>query len=150
MHANHYRRLLIMAVLSFVSMYVLMYSMVDVMANVYANLNQFYMAGLMAAPMVVIELALMGTMYPNRGLNALIAAASVVAAVTFFLFIRQQAWISDRQFLKSMTPHHASALLMCERAPIQDPQIDALCDSILASQQAEIDQMKAMLSGLED
>lgn len=150
MHANHYRRLLIMAVLSFVSMYVLMYSMVDVMANVYANLNQFYMAGLMAAPMVVIELALMGAMYPNRGLNALIAAASVVAALTFFLFIRQQTGISDRQFLKSMIPHHASALLMCERAPIQDPQIDALCDSILASQQAEIDQMKAMLSGLGD
>lgn len=49
MHANPYRRLLIMAVISFVSMYVLMYSMVDVMANVYANLNQLYMAGLMAA-----------------------------------------------------------------------------------------------------
>lgn len=150
MHANHYRRLLIMAVLSFVSMYVLMYSMVDVLGNVYANLNQIYMAGLMAAPMVVIELALMGAMYSNRRLNALIVAASVVAALTFFLFIRQQTGISDRQFLKSMIPHHASALLMCERASIQDPQIDALCDSILASQQAEIDQMKAMLSRLED
>jgi hypothetical protein len=40
--------------------------MVDRFANVYPNLNQFYMAGLMAAPMVLIELALMGHMYPNK------------------------------------------------------------------------------------
>jgi hypothetical protein len=39
--------------LSFISMYVLMYAMVDRFANVYPNFNQFYMAGLMTAPMVL-------------------------------------------------------------------------------------------------
>jgi hypothetical protein len=48
-----------MAVMPFVSRYVLMYAMVYRFANVYPNANQFE-AGLMTAPMVLIELALMG------------------------------------------------------------------------------------------
>jgi hypothetical protein len=60
---NHYVHLLIMTVLSFVSMYVLMYAMVDRLANIYPNFNQLYMAGLMTAPMVLIEMAVMGAMY---------------------------------------------------------------------------------------
>jgi hypothetical protein len=47
---RHYVRLAIMTALSFISMYVLMYAMVNRFANVYNNLNQFYMAGLMTAP----------------------------------------------------------------------------------------------------
>ena len=37
-------------------MYILMYAMVNAFANVYPNVNQFYMAGLMTAPMVVCSL----------------------------------------------------------------------------------------------
>jgi hypothetical protein len=59
MNQHHYRHLLIMAVLSFASMYVFMYAMVNDLGNVYTNVNQLYMAGLMTAPMVVIELAVM-------------------------------------------------------------------------------------------
>ena len=51
--------LLIMAGLSFVAMYILMYAMVDTLGNVYANLNQFYMAGLMTVAMMLIEVVLM-------------------------------------------------------------------------------------------
>ena len=40
-----------MAVLSFISMYILMYAMADSFANVIPNINQFYMAGLMTMPM---------------------------------------------------------------------------------------------------
>ena len=58
MNNKPYGRLLIMALLSFVSMYVLMYAMVNAFANVFSSLNQFYMAGLMTAPMVIIELLL--------------------------------------------------------------------------------------------
>jgi len=44
---------------------VLMYALVDRFANIYPNFNQFYV-GLWAAPMVLIELAPMGAMYPNK------------------------------------------------------------------------------------
>jgi uncharacterized protein (DUF305 family) len=65
------------------------------------------------------------------------------------MLIRQQTAISDKQFLRSMIPHHAGAILMCERASIQDSEIKELCKSIIASQQAEIDQMRAKLNELE-
>lgn len=149
MSENHYRHLLIMAVLSFIAMYILMYAMVNTIGNVFNNFNQFYMAGLMTAPMVLIELFVMRSMYQNKGHNALIIAASVIAGLIFFLLIRQQTAISDEQFLRSMIPHHAGAILMCEQAPINDPEIKELCGNIISSQQVEIDLMKAKLLELE-
>lgn len=137
-----------MAALSFGAMYVLMYAMVDAVANVFANFNQFYMAGLMTAAMVIIELVAMSAMYANKRLNLIIIAGSTIALVAFFLLIRQQTLIHDAQFLRSMIPHHASAILMCQKAAIEDPEIKALCRSIVAGQQAEIDQMKAKLNAL--
>jgi hypothetical protein len=147
---NHYRHLGIMTALSFIAMYTLMYAMVDALDNVYMNFNQVWMAGLMAAPMVLIELGVMRSMYQDQRLNALFAGAAVVALVLFFLFIRRQTVIGDRQFLRSMIPHHAGAILMCNEARISDAAIKTLCQSIISSQQAEISQMKAMLSEKPD
>ncbi len=145
---QHYVRLIPMTVLSFMSMYILMYAMVDRFANVFPNFNQIYMAGLMASPMVIIELLLMRGMYPRKNWNVLIITASVVALMIFWLGIRQQVAITDKQFLKSMIPHHAGAILMCEKASIRDPEIKELCKEIISSQQREIDQMKAKLNQL--
>ena len=130
-------------------MYILMYAMVNTLDNVYNNFNQLYMAGLMVTPMVLIELFVMRSMYQDQRRNTLIIIVSVVAALLFFLFIRRQAEISDKQFLRSMIPHHSGAILMCEQASIQDPEIKTLCVSIIESQQAEIDQMEAILQRLE-
>lgn len=148
-HSHHYRRLAIMTALSFISMYIFMYAMVDKFSNVYSNLNQFYMAGVMAAPMVLIELAVMGAMYKDKKLNAIIAVVSVIALIAFFAMIRLQTFVGDKEFLKSMIPHHAGAVLMCERASVQDPEIKKLCQTIIAGQQEEIAQMKAKLQALE-
>jgi hypothetical protein len=146
---NHYLRLLLMVVLSFISMYVLMYAMVNVFANVYPNINQFYMAGLMASPMALIEIVLMSSMYHNKKLNLAIIALSVIALVGFWFLIRWQTAVSDRQFLKSMIPHHAGAILMCEEAVISDAEIKQLCGNIISSQEEEIRQMKEKLNQLE-
>jgi uncharacterized protein (DUF305 family) len=149
MAQKHYRNLPIMAILSFVSMYILMYAMVNATENVFNNINEFYMAGLMTAPMIPIELLLMRSMYTNRNLNILIVITSIIAGLAFFFLIRQQGAVSDQQFLRSMIPHHGGAILMCEQAPVQDVEITALCETIISSQQAEIDQMKAILQRLE-
>lgn len=146
---SHYRHLLIMTILSFIAMYVLMYAMVDVFANVIPNVNQFYMAGLMAMPMVIIELAVMAGMYKKKKLNAIIFAVSSIALISFFLCIRQQAMVGDKQFLKSMVPHHAAAILMVKEAKLSDPEIIELGQEIIASQEAEIAQMKAKLKELD-
>jgi hypothetical protein len=145
MHGKPYLRLLAMATLSFIAMYVLMYAMVDRPANVFPNLNQAYMAGLMTAPMVIIELLVMRPMYERRGWNAAILAGSAAALVLCWFAIRGQTAIADREFLKSMIPHHAGAILMCEEARLQNPEIRKLCETIISGQQAEIEQMKALL-----
>ena len=144
-----YKKLAIMIVLSFIAMYILMYAMVDVFANVIPNINQFYMAGLMTMPMLIIELLVMGSMYGNKKLNISLVVTGFIALILFFAGIRQQAAVRDKEFLKSMIPHHAAAILMGKEASVTDPEIKELIKNIITSQQAEIDQMKAKLKGLD-
>jgi hypothetical protein len=149
MHASHgrkaYGRLVVMMVVSFLVMYALMYAMVDRFANVYGSFNQFYMAGLMAAPMLLIELLLMSGMYPNRRLNLIFGIGALAFMALCWFGIRNQWGIGDRQFIRSMIPHHAGAILMCEQNRLQNPDLQQLCRNIIASQQAEVAQMKQLL-----
>ncbi len=148
-HKSQYSKLIWMTVISYIAMFILMYSMVDKFANVIINVNQFYMAALMTAPMIIIEMIIMGGMYMNKKLNLIIISISAVVLVACFFFIRVQTAVSDRQFLKSMIPHHAAALLMVNGAKINDPEIRKLADDIISSQQKEIDFMKAKLKEME-
>lgn len=145
-HAKPYRTLALMALVSFVAMYILMYAMVDRVENALPNLNQAYMAALMAAPMVAIELVLMRHMYMNARANLISYALCAVIGVGAFFAIRSQTAIGDAEFLRSMVPHHSGAILMCEQAQITDPEIRELCQGIIAGQQQEIAQMREMLA----
>ncbi len=102
MHAMHkmpYKKLLLMVIISFIAMFILMYSMVDKFANVIPNINQFYMAGLMTAAMLIIEMAVMSSMYMHKKTNAVIIGISAVALVTCFLFIQNQTAVLANSFL---------------------------------------------------
>ncbi|HKX76475.1 MAG TPA: DUF305 domain-containing protein [Acidimicrobiia bacterium] len=145
----HYWHLAVMAVLMYVAMYWLMYAMVDQLDNVVSNVNQFYMAGLMTAVMIPIELSVMRSMYKDRKANWAILAVSLIAAVGFWLGIRQQLTIGDDQLLRSMIPHHGGAILMCEQASLSDSSVQELCGQIIASQQSEIALMRDMLGEAE-
>lgn len=144
-----YGRLALMAALHFAAMFVLMYAMVNTFANALPNLNQAYMAAMMTAPMLVLEVLLMGSMYPRKIVNGAVVLTGLVVLISAFLLIRQQTAIGDRQFLRSMIPHHAGAILMCGKAPLTDPEIKALCGDIVAGQQREIDWMHAKLKSLD-
>ena len=148
MESPHYSRFLIMIGLHFIAMYLFMYAMVNTFANVFNNFNQLYMAALMTSSMVLIELPLMWSMYKSKQLNLVIIAAGIVVLLGSWFAIRQQAAINDRQFVRSMIPHHAGAILMCQEAAIQDQEIRSLCRNIESGQQQEIDQMKAILDRL--
>jgi uncharacterized protein (DUF305 family) len=148
-HKSPYLYFGLMVILSFVAMYVLMYAMVNVLGNAIPNWNQFYMAGLMTSPMIVLEMLFMGMMYGNKNLNIGIIVGGIILLIAFWIGIRQQIAISDEQFLRSMIPHHAGAILMCNKAKLEDPELKALCAGITSGQQGEIEFMKAKLSGLE-
>lgn len=143
---GHYGRFAWMLVLSFVAMYVLMYAMVDRLGNAVPNINQFYMAGLMTAPMAILEILLMGRMYPDKRKNITILLLGAVVLAACWFGIRAQAGVGDRQFLKSMIPHHAGAILMCEQASLTQPDVKALCDGIVKAQEEEIARMRALLA----
>jgi hypothetical protein len=142
---EHYGHLGLMLIASFVAMYVLMYAMVDRAGNALGNVNQVYMAALMTAPMALFELVIMRTMYHDTRRNAIIGGAAALVGIGAFVAIRVQAGVGDRQFLRSMIPHHASAILMCEKSHVERPEVRALCEGIIRGQQAEIDSMRVML-----
>lgn len=144
-----YYKFALMILLSFIAMYILMYAMVDSLSNVFPNVNQFYMAGLMTTPMVILELAVMGSMYMKKKLNIAIMIIGCILGVGFYLGIREQAAVGDRQFLRSMIPHHGAAILMVEKASLSDPEIKKLANGIIAAQQQEIAQMKAKLAEMK-
>ena len=54
----------------------------------------------------------------------------------------------DHDFMAGMVPHHQSAIDMANNVleTTEDPQIRALAENILATQQAEIDEMNAWLA----
>lgn len=143
---GHYGRFAWMLGLSFVAMYVLMYAMVDRLGNAVPNINQFYMAGLMTAPMAILEILLMARMYPDKRKNITIVLLGAVVLAACWFGIRAQAGVGDRQFLKSMIPHHAGAILMCEQASLTKPDVRALCEGIVKAQEEEIARMRALLA----
>ena len=148
-HQGSYKKLILMGLLHLPIMYLVMFSMVYSGEEVFHNLNTFYMAGMMVAPMIILMPLTMSMMYPDWKLNLIIYGASVILFVAFFFFTRQQTFIGDRQFLRSMIPHHSGAVLMCERAKIDDAEIKTLCEEIIRGQKSEIEQMKKILGRLK-
>jgi len=141
---RHYLMFALNMGVSLIVMYLVMFSMIDGRRDFRNNLNMFYMALAMVAPMGMIMLLTMRGMYSNRPLNAAIHAGLLAMLVIGLAATRTQSFIGDRQFVASMIPHHSGAILMCERAPLRDPELRALCEDIRRGQRREIDQMEAV------
>lgn len=140
-----YIRLLIALAISYIVMVIIMFSRVNVFSNVFLSLNQIYMAGLMVAPMMIIMLIVMRSMYQNKSLNITLLVIGTALIGLFWMLLRTQAGVGNQQFLRSMVPHHAAAILVCEQASITDPRIQQLCEEIIESQEREIREMKALM-----
>src|SRR5699024_10045490 len=144
-HSGSYKKLLWMMLISFVLMFFLMYAMIDQLTNMVFNINQFYMAGLMASPMLIVELVLMAKMYLDKKLNSILILEGFATSVAFFVSIRKQSAVADRQFLKSMVPHHAGAILMVEGSNLEDPEVKKLAEDIISAQDRGSEFMKAKI-----
>jgi FtsH-binding integral membrane protein len=130
----------------FVIMYLVMYTMIATLDHFHLNINNVYMTLMMVAPMAVVMLVAMRSMFPSRRANlVLVAAAALVFAASLFA-MRSQAAVGDEEFLRAMIPHHSGAILMCEQASLTDREIIALCGDIVRSQREEIAQMQAILA----
>ena len=145
MEGGSYRVFGLNMLLSLVIMYFVMFTMIYSLDEFYNNLNMFYMALIMAAPMGALMLFMMRSMFPNGRLNSILYAVFAAILVLAYSGVRSQALVGDNQFLRSMIPHHSGAILMCEQASIKDDKIKSLCANIIISQKREIEQMKQLL-----
>ena len=143
---HHYLMLGLNILISLIIMYFVMFTMIYSLREFFNNLNMFYMALMMAAPMGILMLLMMSDMYANKRLNLLLYVGLALVFVLSFI-MRTKALVGDRQFLRSMIPHHSGAILMCERSRLRGPEIVALCGQFIQSQRLEIEQMKSMLEG---
>ncbi|MBX3572302.1 MAG: DUF305 domain-containing protein [Mesorhizobium sp.] len=128
--------------LGLIVMYIVMFTMIDGTGDFRNNLNMFYMAVTMWAPMGIFMLATMPGMFPNKRANAALYIAFALLTAASLWATRAQALIDDRQFIASMIPHHSGAILMCREANLADPDLVALCTEITEAQRREIEQME--------
>jgi uncharacterized protein (DUF305 family) len=103
------------------------------------------MAFIMVAPMVIVMLIVMRSMYTSPVVNVALVAVFVIGFAVVFAAMRTQTLVGDVQFLRSMIPHHSSAIVMCEKAAITDQEIIDLCGRIVKAQEEEIAQMQTIL-----
>lgn len=149
MKLNPYKALAATVGIHFFIMFALTYAGVFRFEHIYPNLNRFYMAVIMVAPMVILMMIFMGHMFGNKKLNIALYSLSAVIFIGGFFAIRSQALVGNEQFLKSMIPHHSIAIKTCERADISDPEIQQLCKEIVEAQRKEIAQMEDIMKRLE-
>ena len=151
MMRRHYLMFGLNMILSTIIMYLVMFEMIRGWGEFIQNVNFFYMALTMAMPMGVLMLLMMGSMYADKRLNLILYVALALIFVLAFAAVRTQALVHDKQFVRSMIPHHSGAILMCNQASIRDAEVRALCfkpNGIVQSQEREIEQMKGILRRL--
>lgn len=123
-----------------IQVFVMPYVMVNRAADVYYSVTQGYMGAFMGSFMVAVDGLLW---HPLPWWVWLLTVAVGVAAVWGY---RSQFLIGDREYLHDMIPHHSMAVLTSRyRLESPDPRIVRLAESIIVSQEREIDQMRFML-----
>ena len=150
MKTGNYKKFAILLCASFVVMFFVMYVTLASLSHFYFSTNKFYMTFLMVAPMAVIMLAFMGGMYKNKKINTGILISCSVVFIAFFIFLKNQSFINDKGYMKSMIPHHSAAILASENADLDDPEVRELAEQIIQSQREEIAKMKKILERMEN
>ncbi len=87
----------------------------------------------------------MGSMYKNKKLNIALLIGGTASILLFWTLVRTQAGVGNQQFLRSMIPHHAAAILVCQQASLTDTRIQKLCTEIVQTQKEEIRIMKSLM-----
>ena len=146
---NHYIRFALMLLTSGLLMYGLMYLHTYETGHVFFSQTRAWMTVIMVAGMAVVMLGFMQGMYKSKRINvAILGLAAVVFGGSLWL-VRSQSTVDDVSYMKAMIPHHSIAILTSKRARIDDPRVRELANEIIAAQEREIAEMKALIEELE-
>lgn len=138
-----------MLTISFVIMYGVMFLNAAELSHIYLSNTRTYMTLLMISPMAILKLFFMSDMYKDKKLNIGIVFLSVSVFISALLFLRNQTFISDEQYMKAMIPHHSSAILVSENATFKNAEVKQLSIEIIEAQEKEIAEMKKLLKIVE-
>ena len=146
---NPYIRFALMLLTSGLLMYGLMYLHTYETGHVFSSQTRAWMTVIMVAGMAVVMLGFMQGMYKSKRINvAILGLAAVVFGGSLWL-VRSQSTVDDVSYMKAMIPHHSIAILTSKRARIDDPRVRELANEIIAAQEREIAEMKALIEELE-
>jgi len=149
MNSHTYGKLAVTLIISFVIMYLVMFLNMDKIEDYHTSITRIYMTFLMISPMAILMILRMKMMYKNRKINVAIIISSIVIFVFSLIGLRTQTPVGDIQYMKAMIPHHSSAIMTSKNANIKDAEVRKLADSIIKSQEKEINQMNKILKRLE-
>ncbi|WP_126974577.1 DUF305 domain-containing protein [Frigidibacter oleivorans] len=142
------RRLTAAAAVNAISLFLLGYALVPDAGLARLDPNRICLALTMAVAGVAVFWALLRPQPTARG-NLRVVALALVAAAGLLGLLRSQILTGDRAALATMIRSQSSAILVCNRARLQDPQVIALCDGIVARREAEIAQMQSLIAALD-
>lgn len=138
-----------MIAVSTIVMFPLMYQLVYEPAHATFSLTRLVSSVVMGCVMAAIMLGFMWKMYEGAGTKLAVLIGAIVLGVAVLAINRQQLLIGDRDFMKSMIPHHSIAINNARRASISDPRVRALADGIIRAQVKEIEEMKLLLDDID-
>ncbi len=149
MKGMSYKKFSLVMLISFVIMYGVMFLNVDEANHIYISTTGTYMALLMISPMAIVMMLMMGKMCPSKKINTAIILGSTVLFGLVLAGLRTQTPVGDVQYMKAMIPHHSSAIMTSKNANIKDSEVRKLSEGIIASQEKEIAEMKAILARMK-
>jgi hypothetical protein len=107
-------------------------------SDIRLHLNDVYMVGIMTGWMFCFMGLFMGDMtYALYGL---------ITAGIFFGLIRSQLFITEKEYMRGMIPHHSMAIMMSKKMMKKPNNIQQLTEDIVKSQFDEINYMNRFLT----
>ncbi len=134
MHGHDMKPMIIIMIIS--GFLAVMAMWADKFSDFRYSINDVYMVGLMVAWMIL----LMGFYY-NMFIYITIGSLLVIL---FYYFIRSQTFVTDKQYINGMIPHHSMAIHMSRQLnkKTKDKKLRNFSENIIKNQEDEIQWMK--------
>lgn len=113
--------------------------------DLYVSTTLFYSALFMASNMIWgHELV---HYFAMNHINIYVFITGIIMSIIMALVLRNQLFVTDKQWIKRMIPHHSTALTTSINIlkKTDDPKIKKLATSIIKTQEEEITYMKSLI-----
>ncbi|KTD16439.1 DUF305 domain-containing protein [Legionella jordanis] len=142
-------RFFAMIITSTFIMFFLMYQLVYSFNDAMFSINRFLASLVMGCVMTIVMLGFMWSMYKGNLTKIIILILAVLAFILLLVLNRNQTFITDVSFMKSMIPHHSIAVNNASKANIVDPRVRKLADGIIEAQVREIAEMNMLINDIQ-